>query len=284
MPHTEPEVSSKNVLSTKFALAVDKLPESEIAKGLSRFSPEEQKLRIELAAAYRYFGHMNWDEVIYNHITVRVPSPDPSVHHFLINPFGLRFDEVTASSLIKIDIDGNVIDPGNSGRGILLAGYIIHSAVHKARPDLHCIAHTHSLAGSAVSCMKFGLLPLHQIAQTVGEVAYHDYEGIAVDEGERERLVQNLGPSKKVMILRNHGLLTAGAHVGEAVYRMYILDKACEIQVKALSAGFENLIIPSKESLERNVKFLEHVGPQYGLLEFEAIIRLMESKDPSFKL
>eukprot|EP01113_Clastostelium_recurvatum_P041664 TRINITY_DN6658_c0_g1_i1.p1 TRINITY_DN6658_c0_g1~~TRINITY_DN6658_c0_g1_i1.p1 ORF type:complete len:302 (+),score=47.29 TRINITY_DN6658_c0_g1_i1:25-906(+) len=277
-----------NILTTgEYAHQLQKLSQEEIEKGLSRFSPEEQTLRIELAAAYRYFAHMHWDELIFNHITVRVPSEGgDDKHHFLINPFGLMFDEVTASSLVKIDIDGNIIDPGNTGLGILRAGYIIHSAIHKARPDLHCIAHTHSLAGSAVSCMKFGLLPLHQAAQVVTDLAYHDYEGIAVEEAEQVRIVADLGPTKRSMILRHHGLLTAGGTVGETMTRMYYLNRACEIQVAALSAGYDNLVFPSSASQDANTLYVDklHSSGKWGDLEYKAIMRMLEKKDPSFKL
>jgi len=280
-------VTVKNILaSNEYAMQLDKISQEDIDKGLSRFSEEEQRLRIELAAAYRYFAHLHWDEIIFNHITLKVPSPNPDHHHFLINPFGHMFDEVTASSLVKIDIDGNVVDPGNTGLGILRTGYIIHSAIHKARPDLHCIAHTHSLAGSAVSAMKFGLLPIHQASQVVTDLSYHDYEGIAVEESERERIVRDLGPTNRSMILRHHGLLTAGSTVGETMTRMFYLNRACEIQIAALSAGHENLIFPSKESSDANVRYVEklHANGKWGSLEFAAITRMLERKDPSFKL
>lgn len=184
---------------------------------------------------------------------------------------------------MKVDLEGNIIDPGNSGKGILRAGFIIHSAIHKARPDLQCIAHTHTVAGSAVSCMKFGLLPLHQLVQLLGEITYHDYEGVATDEGERERLVKNLGPKSKILILRNHGLLTAGGSVGEAVKYMYQLEKSCQIQIQALSAGYENLVFPSKESQDRNDEYVAGRA-QNGKIEFEAIMRQVEEIDPKFKL
>jgi len=277
------EVDAHLTLQQKY---VKELSEDEKSKGLSRFSLEEQKLRIELAAAYRYFAFKQWDEaLVYNHITVRVPSSDPSVHHFLINPFGLSFEEVTASSLIKVDIEGNIVDPGDSGREVFVPGFIIHSAIHKHREDLQCIAHTHETSGSAVSAMKFGLLPVHQNVHMLGEVAYHEYEGLAFNEAERDRLVEDLG-TKSCMILRNHGLLTAGRSIAEAVAKMYFFVRSCEIQVAALSAGYDNLYLPSKESTDYNKKITDALynSNKFGVPEFEAIVRKMERLDPSFKL
>ena len=187
-----------------------------------RISKEEWQVRIDLAAAYRLAHLYGWTTtLIYNHISARLPGPD---HHFLLNPFGLRWDEVTASNLVKIDLDGNILD--DTPHKINKAGYTIHSAIHTARPDATCVIHTHTEAGMAISALDDGLIYTNQDAMMFyGKTAYHDFEGIALDLSERERLVADLG-EKKVMILRNHGLLTTGNTIGEAWTQMYFLRKS----------------------------------------------------------
>ena len=192
-----------------------------------------RQARIDLAAAYRLIHRLGLDDSIYTHISARLPG---SHDRFLINPYGLRFEEVTASNLVTVDIDGNVIDdPLNLG--INPAGFTIHSAVHAARTDAACVLHTHTVAGVAVSCQKQGLLPLNQWSmQFTDRLAYHDYEGIALDLDERERLVADLG-GKGGMILRNHGTLAVGGTVGECFVKLYFIERACQAQIMALSAG-----------------------------------------------
>ncbi|HKK96705.1 MAG TPA: class II aldolase/adducin family protein [Marivita sp.] len=193
--------------------------------------------RLHLAAAYRLVAHFGLDDSIFTHISARAPK-DEAEHGFLINPFGLRFDEVTASNLVTVDLDGNILRD-EYGQGINAAGFTIHSAVHAARPEIDCVLHTHTVAGVAVSSMKDGILPLNQWAmQFYNRVAFHDYEGIALNLDERERLVADLG-NAKAMILRNHGLLTCGGTVGEAFTLMFNLERTCKAQVALMSSGAE---------------------------------------------
>lgn len=198
-----------------------------------RVSSEEWEMRCELAAAYQLAYRFKWTDLIFTHFTARVPG----THHMLINPYGLMFDEITASSLVKIDEEGNVVDDV-TGLGVNHAGFVIHGCVHAARPEVNCVIHTHTRAGSAVSAQESGLLPLTQHSLRVyGMLTYHDYEGIALELDERTRLAADLGPTSKAMILRNHGLLTLGDSVGEAFELMYYLDTACQIQIDALAGG-----------------------------------------------
>ena len=193
--------------------------------------------RLHLAAAYRLVAHFGLDDSIFTHISARAPKEEAE-HGFLINPFGLRFDEVTASNLVTVDLNGNIIRD-DYGKGINAAGFTIHSAVHAARPEVDCVLHTHTVAGVAVSSITDGILPLNQWSlQFYNRVAFHDYEGIALDLAERERLVADLGHAK-AMILRNHGLLTCGGTVGEAFALMYNLERTCKAQVALMSSGAE---------------------------------------------
>jgi ribulose-5-phosphate 4-epimerase/fuculose-1-phosphate aldolase len=200
----------------------------------------EARLRCDLAACYRLVAMMGWDDLLYTHLSVRIPGPD---HHFLLNPFGLLFEEVTASSLVKVDLDGNIVEP--SPHPINTAGFTIHSAVHAARLDVQCVMHLHTVAGTGVSCQQDGLLPIHQEAMLIcGQLAYHDYEGVALDHEERPRLVADLG-DLNYMMLRSHGTLTCGASIATAFQRMYRLERACEMQVAAL-AGARPVIVPNQ--------------------------------------
>jgi ribulose-5-phosphate 4-epimerase/fuculose-1-phosphate aldolase len=207
----------------------------------SAITREHQQLREDLAACYRLLAHFRMTDLIYTHCTLRVPGPE---RRYLINPYGLMWDEITAEDLVLIDAAGTPVD--TEAAPINLAGFVIHGAIHAAREDAHCIIHTHTLAGCAVAAQRDGLQPLNQIAlEFYGRVAYHDYEGISYDLEERERLVRNLG-DKPVMILRNHGLLTVGASVSQAFQRMYYLEKACEIQIAAQSTG-QPLVVPDED-------------------------------------
>jgi ribulose-5-phosphate 4-epimerase/fuculose-1-phosphate aldolase len=210
---------------------------------------EERRLRETLAAVYRLVAHFRMTDLIYNHISLRLPGPD---HHFLINPYGLFYEEVTASNLVKIDLAGNKVEP--SPYPVNPAGFVIHSAIHKAREDAVCVLHTHSPAGCAVAAQAGGLLPVNQMnMEFYDRVAYHDYEGLALSFAEQERLVADLG-SKPVMILRNHGLLTVGASAPQAFLRMFYLERACEIQLRAQAGG--PLVVPSPETAERAARQL----------------------------
>jgi ribulose-5-phosphate 4-epimerase/fuculose-1-phosphate aldolase len=246
----------------------------------------EWELRVQLAAAYRIIDHMGWSELIWTHTTVRVPGPE---HHFLINPYGLRFDEVCASNLVKVDLHGNII--GDQAQEINPAGFVIHSAIHMARPDVQCIMHTHTVAGMAVAALQIGLLPISMYALGYYErVAYHDFEGPSLDREERQRLASNLG-DKNVLILRTHGLLTCGQTVAQAFVRMFRLERACQVQLAAQATGSE-LVVPPREvceiSAERSDDFLATDGGKgYSRIanpEFDALMRLMDKKDPSYRL
>jgi ribulose-5-phosphate 4-epimerase/fuculose-1-phosphate aldolase len=246
----------------------------------------EWELRVQLAAAYRIIDHMGWSELIWTHTTVRVPGPE---HHFLINPYGLRFDEVCASNLVKVDLHGNII--GDQAQEINPAGFVIHSAIHMARPDVQCIMHTHTVAGMAVAALQIGLLPISMYALGYYErVAYHDFEGPSLDREERQRLASNLG-DKNVLILRTHGLLTCGQTVAQAFVRMFRLERACQVQLAAQATGSE-LVVPPREvceiSAERSDDFLATDGGKgYSRIanpEFDALMRLMDKKDRSYRL
>lgn len=191
-----------------------------------------QRLRQDLAACYRLLAHYRMTDLIYTHCTLRVPGPQI---RYLINPYGLMWDEITASDLVLLEADGTPVD--SRAAPINLAGFVIHGAVHEARDDAHCVIHTHTLAGCAIAAQRDGLQPINQIAlEFYGQVAYHEYEGISYDLGERRRLVRSLG-KHPVMIMRNHGLLTVGSTVAQAFLRMFYLEKACEIQLAAQSTG-----------------------------------------------
>jgi ribulose-5-phosphate 4-epimerase/fuculose-1-phosphate aldolase len=251
----------------------------------SEIDSREWELRVQLAAAYRIIDHMGWSELIWTHTTVRVPGPE---HHFLINPYGLRFDEVRASNLVKVDLHGNVI--GDQSQEINPAGFVIHSAIHMARKDVQCIMHTHTVAGMAVAALKSGLLPISMYALGYYErVAYHDFEGPSLDPEERQRLSANLG-GKDILILRTHGLLTCGQTVAQAFVRMFRLERACQVQLAAQATGSE-LVVPPREiceiSAERSDEFLATEGGKgYSRVanpEFDALMRLMDKKDPSYR-
>lgn len=197
-------------------------------------SEEEWKARVDLAALYRLVRMHGWDDLFFTHISMRVPGPE---EHFLLNPFGLLYEDVTASNLVKVDLEGNVLPP--SKYGINPAGFTIHSAIHAAREDVHVALHLHSDAGVAVAAQKDGLLPISQLAMNImSDVSYHDYEGLALVEDEKARLVADLG-EKNTMILRNHGTLSVGSHPFQAYLRIYILERACKIQTMAQSGGAE---------------------------------------------
>ena len=238
----------------------------------------ERNLRIELAACYRIFAYLGWDELIYNHITVKIPD---TPNHFLINPYGLHYSEITASSLLKVDITGNKID--DSDYDANPAGMVIHSAVHAARPDLHCITHLHTNEGLAVACSKNGLrYDNFYSVMLYNRVAYHDFEGLTVNEGEKERLVASLGNHSQ-LILRNHGLLSAGGTIEEAFIATWTLQRACEIQVACDATGQE--VIPiSAEIGEKTEQLLETqiVSAGLGRREYAAMRRLVAQHNPGF--
>ncbi|XP_073503594.1 alpha-adducin isoform X12 [Phyllobates terribilis] len=243
----------------------------------------EKLLRCKLAAFYRLADLFGWSQLIYNHITVRVSSEQ---EHFLIVPFGLLYSEVTASSLVKVNLQGDIVDRGSTNLGVNKAGFTLHSAIYAARPDVKCIVHIHTPAGAAVSAMKCGLLPLSPESLCLGEVAYHDYHGILVDEEEKTLIQKNLGPRSKVLILRNHGLVTMGETVEEAFYYIHNLVSACEIQVRTLASagGPDNLVLldPSKYKKSRSPESpsgdsVAHPKWLVGEQEFEALMRMLDN-------
>lgn len=251
---------------------------SEIISVRERVSDAEWTLRVDLAACYRMVAHYGWEDQIFTHISARVPGPE---QHFLINPFGMFFDEITASSLVKVDLSGQLVM--ESDYFVNPAGFVIHGAIHGAREDAHCVLHTHTPAGMAVSVQEDGLLPLTQSAMSVcSDLAYHDYEGIVLDDAERQRLLPNVGDKNNV-ILRNHGLLTMGKTVGDAFLRMYFLEKACQAQFMAQSSGGK-LIYPS-EGVPEKVQMQSDHGMIGGmsLLNWQAVLRKAERIDPGFK-
>lgn len=250
-------------------------------------SDAEWAVRVDLAAAYRLVDLYGWTDMVYNHISARVPGPE---HHFLINPYGLAYDEITASSLIKIDLAGNIVYAPDPDYGINAAGYVIHSAIHEALPDAGCVIHTHTPAGMAVAALKCGLLPICQTAMRFPTVACHDYEGVALELDERKRLVANLGDSQ-VMLLRNHGLLALGRTIPEAFNNMYRLERACQVQLLALACNTE-INMPAEEAVKRaNVQLARnnaagHAGrpmPPFGVMEWPALLRRLDRRDPSFR-
>jgi len=244
--------------------------------GQGSYVPGEWEVRVELAACYRLAVHFGMTDLLLTHITARVPGPE---HHFLINPYGLFFHEVTASNLIKIDLDGNVLQ--ETPYEVNRAGYVIHGAVHAAREEMHCVVHNHTVSGVAVSAQKEGLLPISQHAlQFYGRVSYHDYEGPALDPEECARLLEDFGDNQ-VMILRNHGLLTAGRTIAEAFGLMVQLDNACRLQVAAQSSGAE-LNRPSDEALERSAKVFESSEGRYEGRFWRAMLRLIEDQKQDY--
>ncbi|WP_288580088.1 class II aldolase/adducin family protein [uncultured Methylobacterium sp.] len=244
---------------------------------------EVQRIRVDLAAAYRLIHRLGLDDSIYTHISARLPGPE---HRFLINPYGLRFEEVTAGNLVTVDLEGRVVDDP-CGLGINPAGFTIHSAVHAAREDALCVLHTHTVAGVAVSCQEEGLLPLNQWSmQFAGRLAYHDYEGIALDLDERQRLVADLG-DKPVMVLRNHGMLTCGRSVAEAFKLMHNIERSCRAQL-ALQAAGAPLIRPSAavatKTAGQYASFYDKMETgQLPDTEWDAFKRMLERSDPDYK-
>ena len=236
----------------------------------------ERKARVELAAAYRIFDMLGWSLLIFNHITLRVEGREP---RFLINPFGLHYSEITASSLLLVDLEGNVLR--ESRWPMNRAGFVIHSALHESQPEAHCIMHTHTTTGMAVACLKDGLSP-HNFygAMLQGQVAYHDFEGITVEPGEKERLVRDIG-DKRAVILRNHGLLAWGPSVPQAFLTLWTLQQACDVQIAAASAGAIHPVTPQaiaisvRESGQGEKRTCEDV--------FAALQRLVDAQDPGYR-
>lgn len=240
-------------------------------------SEEEWKARVDLAALYRLVAMNGWDDLIFTHISIRVPGPE---HHFLINPYGMLFEEIKASDLVKVDLDGNIIQ--DTEYFVNPAGFTIHSAVHMSREDAACVIHLHTDQGVAVSCQKDGLLPISQTGMiALGDLAYHDYEGIALEHDERERLVADLG-DKSIMLLRNHGTLSCGKTAAEAYLRMFFLERACNMQIMAQSGGSE--LLHCDDAMQSKVKGQSSAGMDVlaEALVWPGLVRKLNREMPGF--
>ncbi len=252
--------------------------------GTGDYALEEARLRRELAAVYRLVAHFTMTDLIFNHISVRLPGPE---HRFLLNPFGLLYEEITASNLVIVGLDGQLVTDGPWR--VNPAGFVIHSAIHESREDARCVLHTHTKAGCAVAATEQGLLPLNQMSlEFYNRVAYHDYEGIATSSEEKKRLVADLG-GKPVMILRNHGLLTVGKTPGQAFLRMFYLERACQIQVDAMAGGAP-LVLPPPEVCEHTARQFsgadgdrDHADEGSPSLAWQAMLRLADRIAPDYR-
>jgi ribulose-5-phosphate 4-epimerase/fuculose-1-phosphate aldolase len=255
--------------------AVEKASKSNVRELVS---PEEWQVRVDLAAAYRLVAEYGWDDLVFTHISARVPGPE---HHFLINPYGMMFEEITASSLVKVDLEGKIVM--ESDYHINPAGFTIHSAVHAAREDALCVMHLHTDYGIAVSAQEQGLLPISQHSLFVlASLGYHDYEGLALNDEEKPRLVADLG-TKQFLILRNHGLLTVGRTVADAFLSMFLLERACRIQILAQAGGGK--LIPISKEVLRRVAAQESVvvtgGP--GRLVWPGLLRKLDRMNANYQ-
>jgi ribulose-5-phosphate 4-epimerase/fuculose-1-phosphate aldolase len=243
-----------------------------------RVSPEEWQQRVDLAAAYRLVHHFHWDDLVFTHLSARVPGPE---HHFLINPYGMLFDEISASSLVKVDSEGRkVVD---SPYEINPAGFVIHSAIHGAREDARCVLHVHSLNGIAVSAQPKGVLPISQQSIFVlSSLGYHDYEGVALRDDEKPRLTRDLG-DKRFLMLRNHGLITVGENVPDAFMMLYVFESTCAIQVRAQQAGIELLPIDPRILATAQQQAQAVTRGLGGALAWPGLLRRLDRLDPSFR-
>jgi ribulose-5-phosphate 4-epimerase/fuculose-1-phosphate aldolase len=243
-----------------------------------RVSPEEWQQRVDLAAAYRLVAHFKWDDLIFTHLSARVPGPE---HHFLINPYGLFFDEITASSLVKVDLEGRKVT--DSPYEINPAGFTIHSAIHAAREDARCVLHVHSLNGIAVSTQQKGLLPVSQQSIFVlSSLAYHDYEGVALRDDEKPRLVRDLG-DKRFFMLRNHGLITVGETVPDAFLALYLFESACAIQVRATTTADQLIPIDSRIIATAQSQAAQATRGLGGALAWPGLLRRLDRLDTSYR-
>ena len=247
-----------------------------------RCSAEEWKARIDLAACYRLTALYGMSDMMANHISARVPGEDNA---FLINAYGMLYEEITASSLIKIDVDGNILarpDFGDLDYGINRAGYVIHGAIHRARHDAACVIHTHTWAGMAVSALACGLLPMSQTAMRFLKIGYHTYQGVVLDAREEASLLADLGQGE-ALILRNHGLLTVGRTIGEAFNWMHRLELACRSQLAAMATGAPLAAVPDAVLQETYLNYQPQTRRPYGVMEWPALLRKLDRLDPSFR-
>ena len=255
-------------------------PTLEIASRKNKVSPEEWQVRVDLAAAYRLVAMFKWDDLVFTHISARVPGHEDQ---FLINPYGLMFEEITASSLIKIDAQGNKVD--ESPYDVNPAGFTIHSAIHAVRHDAQCVLHVHSLNGIAVSAQKQGVLPISQQSIFVlSSLSYHDYEGVALRDDEKPRLVADLGPDNNYLMLRNHGLLTLGRSVADAFLAMYFFETVCTIQVRAMAGGTELTTVDARIVAGAQAQARQATrGMGAGALAWPGLLRRLDRTDPSYR-
>lgn len=260
-------------------------PASSSAPGAG-YSDQEWATRVDLAACYRLIAHFGMSELISNHISARVPGTHDQ---FLINPFGLMYEEITASCLIRVDAAGRILQNPNPGLGINRAGYVIHSAIHEARPDAGCVIHTHTPAGIAISTLRCGILPISQSAMRFARIAYHDFEGVAFNEGEKQRLAHDLGDAE-VMVLRNHGLIALGAGIPQAFNNMFRLERICQIQQMAMACQAD-IVMPDEAAIVRaNQAYAGNQssmgsGPAQalGVMEWPAMLRFLDRRDASYR-
>ena len=242
-------------------------------------SPEEWQARVDLAACCRLVDLYGMTDMLGNNVTARVPGePD----HLLINPLGLLYEEVTASSVIKIDMDGNIVSDGLGSHGVNQAGFVIHGAMHKARADVNCVIHTHTWAGMAVSTMECGLLPNTQTAMRFARIGYHDYDGVVIDTESRAALVKDLGDNN-VLVLRNHGLLTTGSTIPEAFNAMHRLELSCRTQIAAMSCNTKLVEVPAEVVEATYMNYQPHVRRPFGVLDWPALLRKLDRIDPGFR-
>jgi ribulose-5-phosphate 4-epimerase/fuculose-1-phosphate aldolase len=247
-----------------------------------RCSPGEWKTRVDLAACYRLVAHYDMADMMANHISARVPGEDNA---FLINAYGMLYEEITASSLIKIDVDGNILarpDFGDLDYGINKAGYVIHGAIHRARHDVECVIHTHTWAGMAVASLDCGLLPMTQTAMRFLRIGYHDYQGVVLDSAEEESLLADLGEGE-ALILRNHGLLTVGKTIAEAFNWMHRLELACRTQLAAMATGAKLVPVPPQVLEKTYLNYQPRTRRPYGVMEWPGLLRKLDRMDPSFR-
>lgn len=247
-----------------------------------RVSPAEWQARVDLAACYRLVAHYGMSDMMANHISARVPGEENA---FLINPYGMMYEEITASCLIKIDVEGTILarpDFGELDYGINKAGYVIHGAIHRARHDVGCVIHTHTWAGMAVSTLECGLLPITQTAMRFARIGYHDYRGVVLDPAEEASLLRDLGQGD-ALILRNHGLLTVGKTVGEAFNWMHRLELSCRSQLAAMATGAKLAAVPPEVIEKAWLNYQPQTRRPYGLMEWPALLRMLDRMDPGFR-
>ena len=245
-------------------------------------TPQEWQARVDLAACYRLTAHYGMSDMMANHITLRVPGQE---HAFLTNPYGMMYEEMTASCLVKIDHDGEVLykpDFGDLNYGLNKPGFILHSAVHKARPEVNCIIHTHTAAGLAVSSLACGMLPINQTAMRFLNVSYHDYMGVVLDMAEQEILVQDLGTTD-AMVLRNHGLLTCGRSVGEAFNWIHRMELSCRAQLAAMACNTPLQPVSQQVLDETFMNYQPQTRRPFGVMEWPGLLRMLDRMDPSFR-